>query len=303
MVAACTTNSHLHVFSQRRHGRLPDQRHQFRACTYSPCCTPPRNGAHLPVMCSVRTARLSKSTSLASGTERHATRRMSTRPARSGGGTYTCTSNLPGRSSAVSRAPVVRLMVTIVHCSVVHGRLVAASTTTPCEASSPSISTSSAVSSRTAALVPPVPLPRVPGRHDRSQESTPTSHTGQGIDLVQKDNGGRSAPRLLESLPEEGLPLPNVHGIQAGGRQRHHGAPSGCCNGPCQGRFAAPGWPVQQDPSWGPYAQAGKGIWVLQWPFNCLLKGAADSVHAPDVVPCHCWTAVQCHKRAHTHQG
>mmetsp|Transcript_42738 Transcript_42738/g.108106 ORF Transcript_42738/g.108106 Transcript_42738/m.108106 type:complete len:250 (-) Transcript_42738:1014-1763(-) len=67
---------------------------------------------------------------------------MASRAARSGGGTYTSRSKRPGRSSAASTQS---------------GRLVAATTITPCRPTSPSISLSSWLSTRSSTLGAPPP--------------------------------------------------------------------------------------------------------------------------------------------------
>ena len=121
----------------------------------------------------VEAASAPRSTFGASGTERVWTRRIASRPARSGGCTATRRSKRPGRSSAGSR---------------ISGRFVAPSTITPVRGSKPSISVRIWLSVCSRSSWPPE---KAPPRRARAADR---------VELVDEDDRGRGLLGLLEQV-------------------------------------------------------------------------------------------------------
>ena len=115
-----------------------------------------------------------RSTSGASGTERVCTRRIASRPARSGGCTATRRSKRPGRSSAGSR---------------ISGRLVAPSTITPVRGSKPSISVRIWLSVCSRSSWPPEMFGAAGG-----------ARAADRVELVDEDDRGRRLLGLREQV-------------------------------------------------------------------------------------------------------
>ena len=173
-----------------------------------------------PVKPGVRAAIVRSSTLGDRATPRACTRRISSRPLRSGRSTTTCRSKRPGRTRAGSSTS---------------GRFVAAMMMTPLLASNPSISTSSwfRVCSRSSCAPRPGPTGARAALADR-------------VDLVEEHQRRRLLLRLLEQLAHARGAQAHEHldELRAAHEEERHVRLAG--DGAREQRLAAPGGPEQQ---------------------------------------------------------
>src|SRR3954467_13623739 len=164
-----------------------------------------------PTMPGVAAATAARSTSGASGTCRVCTRRISSRPLRSGGPPLTRRSNRPGRSRAGSR---------------ISGRLVAASTTTPSLPWNPSISVRIWLSVCSRPSPPPAqqaPPPAPPAGREGA-----AARPADRVELVDEDDRRRDLLGLVEQVahPAGADADDRLDELRGGdGEERHPGLP------------------------------------------------------------------------------
>ena len=164
-----------------------------------------------------------------SGTERVWTRRIASRPARSGGWTATRRSKRPGRSSAGSR---------------ISGRLVAPSTITPVRGSKPSISVRIWLSVCSRSSWPPEMLAPPAG-----------PRAADGVELVDEDDRGGRLLGLGEQVPHAGGADADDHLDELRGRHLEEGDAGLAGHRSREQRLAGAGEPAEQHAARDPAAQ------------------------------------------------